>query len=91
MQNSGAKKVKENCLYHLRGSSCQSWIVWFNVYQYNDRLTQLFTEYKYIWLCLQCFDPYLGHRQADKMKCSTCLGFSCQTGSCVVHSIVHSL
>jgi hypothetical protein len=30
------------------------------MYQYNDRLTQLFTRYKYIWLWLQCFDPYLG-------------------------------
>jgi hypothetical protein len=34
------------------------------MYQYNDRLTQRFTEYKYIWLRLQCFDPYLGHLQA---------------------------
>jgi hypothetical protein len=34
------------------------------MYQYNDRLTQLFTKYKYIWLWLQCFDPYVGHRQA---------------------------
>jgi hypothetical protein len=33
------------------------------MYQYNDRLTQLFTKYKYIWFGLQCFDPYLGHRQ----------------------------
>jgi hypothetical protein len=33
------------------------------MYQYNDRLTQLFTKYKYIWFWLQCFDPYLGHRQ----------------------------
>jgi hypothetical protein len=24
--------------------------------QYNGRLTQLFTKYKYIWLWLQCFD-----------------------------------
>jgi hypothetical protein len=31
------------------------------MYQYNDRLTQLVTKYKYIWLWLQCFDPYLGH------------------------------
>jgi hypothetical protein len=42
---------------------------WSNVwedpmYQHNDLLTQLFTKYKYIWLWLQCFDPYLGHRQA---------------------------
>jgi hypothetical protein len=34
------------------------------MYQYNDRLTQLFTKYKYIRLWLQCFDPYLGHLQA---------------------------
>jgi hypothetical protein len=38
------------------------------MYQYNDRLTQLFTKYKYIWLWLQCFDPYLGHRQAYVMN-----------------------
>jgi hypothetical protein len=38
------------------------------MYQYNDRLTQLFTKYKYIWLWLQCFDPYLGHRQAYIMN-----------------------
>jgi hypothetical protein len=42
------------------------------MFQYNDRLTQLFTKYKYIreniyiyiWLWIQRFDPYLGHRQA---------------------------
>jgi hypothetical protein len=33
------------------------------MYQYRDRLTQLLTKYKYIWLWLRCFDPYLGHRQ----------------------------
>jgi hypothetical protein len=38
------------------------------LYQYNDRLTQLFTKYKYIWLWLQCFDPYLGHHQAYIMN-----------------------
>jgi hypothetical protein len=38
------------------------------MYQYNDCLTQLFTKYKYIWLWLQCFDPYLGHRQAYIMN-----------------------
>jgi hypothetical protein len=38
------------------------------MYQYNDGLTQLFTKYKYIWLRLQCFDPYLGHRQAYIMN-----------------------
>jgi hypothetical protein len=38
------------------------------MYQYNDRLTQLFTKYKYIWLWLQCFDPYLGHRQVYIMN-----------------------
>jgi hypothetical protein len=38
------------------------------MYQYNDRLTQLFIKYKYIWLWLQCFDPYLGHRQAYIMN-----------------------
>jgi hypothetical protein len=38
------------------------------MYQYNDRLTQLFTKYKYIWLWLQCFDPYLGHHQAYIMN-----------------------
>jgi hypothetical protein len=48
---------------------------WQPMYQYNDRLTQLFTKYKYIlyvyiyiWLWLQCFDPYLGHRQAYIMN-----------------------
>jgi hypothetical protein len=34
------------------------------MYQYNDRLTQIFTRYKYTWLWLQCFDPLLGHHQA---------------------------
>jgi hypothetical protein len=34
------------------------------MYQYNDHLTQIFTNYKYIWLWLQCFDPLLGHHQA---------------------------
>jgi hypothetical protein len=65
-----------------------------SMYQYNDRLTQLFTNYKYIWLWLQCFDPYLGHRRAyviNFRKCSTCLGLSCQAGSRVVYSIVHRL
>jgi hypothetical protein len=38
------------------------------MYQYNDRLTQLFTKYKYIWLWLQCFDPYVGHHQARIMN-----------------------
>jgi hypothetical protein len=38
------------------------------MYQYNDRLTQLFTRYKYIWLWLQCFDPYLGYHQAYLMN-----------------------
>jgi hypothetical protein len=38
------------------------------MYQYNDRLTQLFTKHKYILLWLQCFDPYLGHRQAYIMN-----------------------
>jgi hypothetical protein len=38
------------------------------MFQCNDRLTQLFTKYKYIWLWLQCFDPYLCHRQAYKMN-----------------------
>jgi hypothetical protein len=38
------------------------------MYQYNDRLTQLFTKYEYIRLWLQCFDPYLGHRQAYIMN-----------------------
>jgi hypothetical protein len=38
------------------------------MYQYNDRLTQLFTKYKNVWLCLQCFYPYLGHRQAYIMN-----------------------
>jgi hypothetical protein len=41
------------------------------MYQYNDRLTQLFTKYKYIWLWLQCFDPYMGHRQAYIMNVSS--------------------
>jgi hypothetical protein len=36
------------------------------MYQYNDRLTQLFAKYKYIWLWLQCFDPFLGHPQVYK-------------------------
>jgi hypothetical protein len=31
-----------------------------SMYQYNDRLTQLFTKYKYIWLWLKCFDPFAG-------------------------------
>jgi hypothetical protein len=35
---------------------------------YNDRLKQLFTKYKYIWLWLQCFDPYLGLHQAYIMN-----------------------
>jgi hypothetical protein len=39
-----------------------------STYQYNDRPTQLFTKYKYIWLWLQCFDPYLGHHQAYIMN-----------------------
>jgi hypothetical protein len=38
------------------------------MYQYNDRLTQLCTKYKYIWLWLQCFDPYLGLHQAYIMN-----------------------
>jgi hypothetical protein len=38
------------------------------MYQCNDRLTQLFTKYKYIWLWLQCFDPYLGHGQVYIIK-----------------------
>jgi hypothetical protein len=38
------------------------------MYQYNDRITQLFTKYKYIWLWLRCSDPYLGHRQAYIMN-----------------------
>jgi hypothetical protein len=38
------------------------------MYQYNDRLKQLFTRYKYIWLLLQCFDPYLVHPQAYIMN-----------------------
>jgi hypothetical protein len=38
------------------------------MYQNNDRVTQLFTKCKYIWLWLQCFDPYLGHRQAYIMN-----------------------
>jgi hypothetical protein len=38
------------------------------MYQYNDRLTQLFTKYKYIWLWLQCFDPLLGYHQAYIIK-----------------------
>jgi hypothetical protein len=41
---------------------------WDPMYQYNDRLTQLFTKYTYIWLWLQCFDPYPGHRQAYIMN-----------------------
>jgi hypothetical protein len=36
--------------------------------QYNDRLTQLFTKYKCIWLQLQCFYPYLGNYQAYIMN-----------------------
>jgi hypothetical protein len=32
------------------------------MYQYNDRLTQLFAKYKHICFRLQCFDPYLGHQ-----------------------------
>jgi hypothetical protein len=46
------------------------------MYQCNDRLTQLFTKYEYIWLWLKCFDPYLGHRQAYIMNLES-----------VVHSI----
>jgi hypothetical protein len=38
------------------------------MYQHNDRLTQLLAKYKYVWLWLQCFDPYLGHRQAYVMN-----------------------
>jgi hypothetical protein len=40
------------------------------MYQHNDRLTKPFTKYKYIYLFiwLQCFDPYLGHRQAYIMN-----------------------
>jgi hypothetical protein len=38
------------------------------MYRYNDRLTQLFTKCKHIWLWLQSFDPYLGHRQAYIMN-----------------------
>jgi hypothetical protein len=38
------------------------------MYQYNDRLAQLCTKYKYIWLWLQSFDTYLGHRQAYIMN-----------------------
>jgi hypothetical protein len=38
------------------------------MYQYDDRLTQLFTKCKYIWHWLQCFNTYLGHRQAYIMN-----------------------
>jgi hypothetical protein len=43
------------------------------MYQYNDRLTQLSTKYKYIWRWLQCFDPYLGHRQVYIMNLESVL------------------
>jgi hypothetical protein len=36
----------------------------YPMYQYDDRLTQLFTKHKYVWLWLQCFDHFLGHHQA---------------------------
>jgi hypothetical protein len=38
---------------------------WDPMYRCNDRLTQLFTKYKYIWLWLQCFDPLLGHHMTQ--------------------------
>jgi hypothetical protein len=41
-------------------------IMCYPIYQYNDRPTQLFTKYQYIWLWPQCFDPLLGHHQAYK-------------------------
>jgi hypothetical protein len=43
------------------------------MYQYNDRLKQLFTKYKYMWLWLQCFDHYLGHRQVYIMNLESVL------------------
>jgi hypothetical protein len=64
------------------------------MYQYNDRLTQLFAKYKYIWFWLQCFDPYLGHRQAyiELRKCSTYLGFSCQSHKlCTILQAMYNL
>jgi hypothetical protein len=30
------------------------------MYQYNDRLTQLFTKYKYIWYLVAMFRPFTG-------------------------------
>jgi hypothetical protein len=43
---------------------------------------------KIYWLRLQCFDPSLGHRQAytKTMNESHTSGYSCQTGSRVVHT-----
>jgi hypothetical protein len=65
-------------VFHLRTANHNIRTVWVHpvVYwwdpmcQYNDRLTQLFTKckYKYIWLWLQCFDPYLGHCQTYIMN-----------------------
>jgi hypothetical protein len=48
------------------------------VYQYNDRLTQLFTKYKYMYLALATmFRPLSGSSSGlynELRKCSTCLG-----------------
>jgi hypothetical protein len=65
-------------VFHLRTANHNIRIVWVHavvywwdpMYQYNDHLTQLFTKhkYKYIWLWLQCFYPYLGHCQSYIMN-----------------------
>jgi hypothetical protein len=56
-------KLKErDCLEYL---GVDGRITLGPMYQFNDRLTQL---YKYIWLWLQCFDLYLGHCQVYIMN-----------------------
>jgi hypothetical protein len=62
-------RTEESIECHIRIVWVHPVVYWWDtMYQCNDQLTQLFTKYKYIWLRVQCFDPYLGHRQTYIMN-----------------------
>jgi hypothetical protein len=86
----GKRSLRGPKLSAIKGSSAPEEEKDF-MYWYNDRLTQLFTKYKYFWYLATMFRPFTGLSSDlyNKLKSVLhILEFACQTVSCVVYSVV---